>query len=79
MKPSNKDHAVEKDTTTPVRDRDGGDGSSQYSSDSSSDDKFLMMDDSIVSESSPARPRSSQVTRGKHSNVKHLPKSTVRY
>ena len=56
------------------------DGSCEDSSDSSSDDEFLMMDDSVVSVPSPARPRrSTRVTAGKHSNIHYLPKSTVHY
>ena len=78
--PSYRDHADGKDTTTPVRDCAGCDGSCEDSSDSSSDDEFLMMDDSVVSVPSPARPRrSTRVTAGKHSNIHHLPKSTVHY
>jgi hypothetical protein len=51
---------------------------SDDSSDSSSDDEFMVMDDSVVSVSSPPRlRRSARVTAGKHRNIHHLPKSSV--
>lgn len=69
-----KDHTHRKNSTTHVRDRVDSDGSNY----SSSDDEFLMMDDSVVSVPSPARlRRSTRVIVGKHSKNHRLPKTSV--
>ena len=69
-----KDHTERENPTVQTRDSVDSDDSS----DSSSDDEFMVMDDSVVSVSSPARlRRSARVTAGKHRNIHHLPKSSV--